>query len=406
MKLTVSTDQASGIFTIANPELLKNGNVSATIDTALLFSATPQQQSQQKPIGNSHFTLLPATSAPPAKRQLNLQVIATFSKSDYRMDVLKDFDDFLIQIEQNEGTAVTLGATLTFRRILGNMVPASFPESLYFNYGYLRTANPFRSVVDVLPGMRLRIESQVSQLVPATGSAGSSNPFANAYVSSGQSYVNVVETRTATGPLTGFDAFLASGVPPQVTVSGDGAAGGLIDLASSALRRRWFRLVYPAQFSAGDSAGSFGGAQNAVLIGADSLITLKQASDQAIAGTPVSAQGAVAVFFRGRTYIIPEILIFLNTAPVWVSLGTTLRQLFDQFGYIPHLAGFSPKLPLQRFAPGASLLDRGGDSPHPAPYARVVFESPTVASPVTDAYDLPLLGGDSYSINSGSAFSE
>lgn len=389
MNLTV-LKQGSGVFAIIDKDLFNSGGTAISIDSGLLVPNNTQQ-----PFGNDQLRLNAISG--------NLSVsdgVVSFSGAEYRTDVLNNFDDFLTKVEQNEGRGVTPGAAGAFRRILGNVLPANFAESLYFNYGYFRSAAPFKSVVDVLPGMRLRIESQVSQLVPATSSSGSSNPFANAYVVSGQSYIDVVEIRTARTPLTGFDAFLASNVTPQVDVSGDGAAAGLIDVAGRSLQRRWFRLVYPSQFSAGDSAGSTGGARNPILLGADTLSALKQATDQAVAGQAVTVAGAVSLFFRGRTFIVPEIMIFLNSAPVWVSLGTTVRQLFDRFGYIPHLSGFHPRVPLQRYAPGASLASRSGNSAHPNPYSPVTFESPTLASPVTDAYDLPLLGGDAYSINS------
>jgi hypothetical protein len=315
--------------------------------------------------------------------------------NDYRVAVVRAFDDFLERVEGLEGKTLRVGVTSLIRRLLANQITATFPESLYFQCGFLRQASPFRQVVDLQPGMRLRVECQVSQLVPDGGEAGTN--FAHGYVAAAQAYYHVIEALADNGqPRLSLDAFLAAGIPPEVTPSPGGVAG-LIDLAGSAFAKRWLRLCYPAQFGASDSSGWTGTQGNVTLLGADTLAALNAATEQCVAGNRVTTPGAVAAFFRGRTYLVPEVMVLVNNAPHYVPLGTTVRQLFGRFCVLPRMGNFVPgSFHYFRFAP-VGTLRRTVVNPlpgYPNPYRPVLFESSPVAGP--DAFDLPVLAGDGY----------
>ena len=342
------------------------------------------------PVDNGVFSLA-------APRNLRLGAAAVNpTDAAYRTNVLDKFEDFLEKMEALEAAgSLRPGGTSLIRRLLANQIPATFPESLYFQYGYFLRKAPFRQVVDLMPGMRLRVECQFSQLVPDGGE--SFNPLANGYVAGGQAHYQIVETLDDSGkPVLGFDAFLASGVAPTVTAS-DGGAGGLIDLGDGRLRKRWWRLCYPAEFSASHATGWNGTRQNVALLGADNLPALKSATNQFFQGEAINTPGAVAAFFRGRTYLVPELVVFLNGVPHYVSLGTTVRQLFSGFSVIPRMGNFGPGLfSYFRFAPVGTLRRTtvNVQNAYPNPYRQVMFSIADQAGP--DAYDLPVLAGDSY----------
>jgi hypothetical protein len=394
--ISVSKDNLSGIWNVAPDGLFGPNGATATLDAAL-FEQENLPAAGTALVANSLFSLIPGKGDQSNTCNLHIAAQAAgFDGSQYREPVKEAFDDFLVKVEQKERHGIRRGTTGLFRRLLSNLLPATFRESLYFHYGHYQREQAFRSVVDLHAGMRLRIEWQFSQLVPGAEAGSSFNPFVNGYVGAGQSYFHLIETHTADGsPQLGFDAFLASNVPAVVTVSTGGAAG-VIDISGDQMRRRWFRLCYPPQYGASDSAGWIGPAKNVVLIGADDLGTLESATAQCISTGQVNLSGAVVAFFRGRTLPIPEILCFVNAAPCYVPVGTTVRQLFSRFAGIPHLAGFAPQsFPYLRHAPEASFLESGLDA-FPNPYRRVTFQSATVVAGPDDAYDVPVLSGDAY----------
>ena len=400
MKIRVSED-ASGVW-IVTPTGLFDGDspVSLALDAALF-----QQEKLPKPgttlITSALFSLVTGHKGASNTCQLNIdRKVAAFNGQDYRFDVLASFDDFILKVSQSEGGGIRGGTTDLFRKLLANLMPATYAESLYFNYGYFRQSNPqskppMQSRVDLQAGMRLRLECQFSQLIPA-----STDPLVNGYVAGGQSYFQLVDIPTNTGrPQLGFDAFLGSNISPMVEASSGGLAG-IIDLQGALARRRYFRLCYPAQFVKSDSAGFEGTAQNVTFIGADDLDTLNDATRAYFQTGSVSATGAVAAFFRGRTIAIPEILCFLNGNPIHVPIGTTVRQLFSTFTVLPRLAGFHPsKFPYVRYAPGTSFVKLPDDPIFPSQYRQVLFQGATVASGPLDAFDLPVLAGDGYTFD-------
>ena len=74
---------------------------------------------------------------------------------------------FLQKVEGLEGTRLRVGATEVLRSLLAPRIPATFAESLFFGTGFVAQDNPPRCYVDLSPGMRLRIDFQARQFVPA-----------------------------------------------------------------------------------------------------------------------------------------------------------------------------------------------------------------------------------------------
>lgn len=190
-----------------------------------------------------------------------------------------------------------------------------------------------------------------------------------------------------------FDPFVAGMQNTVVETSvGDGSsAAGIIDLHKSAFRKPYLRLFYPDAYPGISSAGWFGTEKNVTLIGADTIANLNDVTEQQyLKNGTVSGEGQ-AIYFRGRTAVIPEIAITINGQLEYVSLGTTVRQLLDRYLSVPAAMGGQNlgdlgMLEFQR------LLHQG---PNGQPvYRGVHFEHYQAYSDGTDVYDLPLLKGD------------
>ncbi len=370
------------------------GAFSLAVDP-VLFSSTTASFSVQ----NALFQLVlnPAQAGPahPLMGAFAVQAgIWTFDGSDLRATVRTAFDDILNQIEAQEGKGLIAGASTIVRAALAVGLPATFAESLYFSYGLVRQASPSaQTYVDITPGMRLRVESQVSQFVAPAGTQGGTpnSPLSNGFVPGSQAVYNVVELAGPSGTTqVGIDAFLAGATVPVVAPN-QGGAGGVIDLQSPSLRGRHLRLCYPTTMPSSDSVGSADPRQNVALIWANDLATLALSTAAYYQGT-----SAGALFFRGRTVAVPEIACLVNGAPIHVPVGTTVRQVLQQRGALPRVPGaISAGLEVTRLAPALGDLR---DCAFRVTPAQITFTAGTASLP--HPYDVPVLAGDSITLGS------
>lgn len=252
------------------------------------------------------------------------------------------FVDFCEQLEASEiQGALVPGATAYIARQLGESLPRAFNEALFYSYGlnpeFDSTTTPY---VNLLPGMRLRLETAARQFV----SPGS--PF-NAFVPAARLEYDIVRYVDGTGKLcTGFDAFLSAISMPTVPLTAGGqasVAGGVADLQPSG--RRHYRLVYPSTYYAASAAGNVALGSNVAIIGTDTLQDLETATTAyRKTGTCGPATGNKAsiecTIFSGRTIAVPEIpvtLAFTGSLPapapqvLYVPVGTTVRHLLERF---------------------------------------------------------------------------
>jgi hypothetical protein len=406
MKISVAKDQVSGVWNLSTDLFHDEDPVNLELDAALFDQdqlARVQPKQGALILSNNTFQL--SRGAGDNSNSCALKIdksVARFdvSSPEYREPLVGDFNDFVQQTGAHEADFIRPGASDLLRRVVANVLPASFAENLYFHYGFSRRNLPAAGgqqfCVDLQAGMRLRLESQFSQLV--LPSPTQFDPLVNGFVPGSQSFFNIVDVSNNGKPQLGFDAFLATNPLTQVDAS-QGGAGGMIDLLAT--RRRYFRICYPSQYSSSDSPGFQGQGKNVTLLGADDIPTLENATTTYFQRRAFTGSEPAAVFFRGRTIAIPEILCFLNGAATYVPVGTTVRQLFSRFTVIPRLAGFSPsKFPYQRLAPDSRFVQHslfgGFDGAFPDTYTTVSFQSATVVSGPQDAYDLPVLAGDSY----------
>lgn len=318
-----------------------------------------------------------------------------WTEPGYRAKLLENFAGLLRAVEESEEKSLVPGAASFTRRLAASVLPATFDESLYFHHGLYRgTPASQRLSVDLSPGMRLRIEHATSQFVYPRADERPEESLTNGYVASGQSRYDLVETLTPEGaPTLAFDAFLGRNALTQVAANQGGAAG-VIDLQIGG-RRRYYRLCYPAQLPSSDSPGAVGPLQNVVLIGANKLALLDQATDayyRPDTGDALAAVPEVVVHsFRGRALVVPEIPCRLNGELIYVPLGTTVRQLLQRALPLARLPGVTYGIEYYRLAPERVFFK----NPNMVRYFMPVEFKPRESSAdPSDAYDMPVIAGD------------
>ncbi len=355
--------------------LSASGNREETIRTTLprIFQTS---QTVEIGTGNPVFTI--RQSGEGSELTLNL-------KDQSQDDLSSSYQNFWDEILNQQ--AFLPGGEAVLQRRIAERLPLSYRRLLKFYYGF-HTENNY---LDLHPGMRLRIDFQNYQFVQPseqrarTGFAGSGS--ASLYVNS--------YTEPDGRQLIGFDAFssiLQLQTPAQSHEGGvDSGIGGLYELLSPARRKRHYRLFYPRSFSSGN-----GPARVPVLIGADSLTTLGEVTADWLDEDAFSAADDRTYFyFRDKATLVPEFQVFVHERPVYVAVGTTLRQLIERYQDIPP-AG----LPGQDLSPylGAArplrLIHEGKDSK--PTYVFINLEHYPPASEGSDVLDLPLVKGDRF----------
>ena len=313
----------------------------------------------------------------------NFQITGTF-----RENVKNAYLNFLKKLEESGLDASTIQLVKTR---LAEVMPVTFEELLFYHYGL----NQIEGYVDLQPGMRLRVDYQNYQFV-----APSDQTASNGFVGSGSSYYQVhsymYPANAGVEYRVGFDTFLSL-VQPLVyngTANKAEGVGGIVDLLDPVYRRPYYRLFYPNQFS--NTAGHNGAERVVVLIGADSLSDMQTATDNYLTnnGELPNSDGSVGFYFRGRATAIPEISIFLNEQPLHVPVGTTVRQLMEQYDNIPaDLPGQNPVRLQGPFRP-RRLIHKGINS-IPS-YQFINYKEIRQASNGLNEFDLPVVKGDRF----------
>jgi hypothetical protein len=314
-----------------------------------------------------------------------------------RTQLRTSFDAFRQQLEaleipkQGQPCLKPGGAFLIAQRV-AEALPLSLDESLYYRYSFDKVNN----YIDLQPGMRLRVEYSSYQLLATSGQYTK----LNGYAGNGVGYYNVVRR---TDQRVAFDAFLGqlTAPTPDTATCGLPGAGGIIDFQIGGLARRYYRLFYPPTFTSSDCPGNAGMNRNVTLIGADTLADLYNATSQYPSGNCATAaagnQAILCTVFRGRDVVIPELLVRANYQQNYVPVGTTVRNLVDQFinssfSTAPPLIGFFSFFGLYR--QWGPLLD---SSYQPSEISFGAVDT-TKLTGGQDVFDLPVIKGDALTL--------
>jgi hypothetical protein len=302
--------------------------IAVPVDARLLLPGAPSRPL----VDVGAFTLAPA--ARPGTWQVGISSdLWSFPGGPYRQQTVTAFTSFLRQVQALEGASLQVGATEVLRTLLAPRIPATFAESLFFATGFFAQDNPPRCYVDLSPGMRVRIDFQERQFVPANFPGPLSG-----FVGGGSLTATVSSIpRAGGGSRLTLSPFLTAARLPAVPPS-PGGAGGLIDLAIPPGGVRHLRVCYPPGGFVDPSSGGVAAAKgNVTLLGANDLGTLEDATTAYYtSGQPVAP---LVAYFRGRATVVPELPCFVDSAPQYVPLTTTVRHLLEPFGVVSRLPG-------------------------------------------------------------------
>lgn len=101
---------------------------------------------------------------------------------------------------------------------------------------------------------------------------------------------------------------------------------GLVDFFSSP-RSAYYRLCYPSTFINSDEPGTPRASDNICLVAID---------PDKPAPLNLSDPSVSSLMLRGRTSVTVHIQIFINNAPTYVAIGTTLGSLLQRYGVTPN----------------------------------------------------------------------
>lgn len=309
-----------------------------------------------------------------------------------RQNLATAFATLLTQLEAMEDNGQLRRGTARYvaQRIVDGL-PLQLSEALFYRYGF----NAALGYVDLMPGMRLRIEYGSYQ------SVGPGQPL-NSFTGSGVGYYDITTfLKQQNGSFVdriAFNSYLAANRAPAIAPSSSGASS-IIDVQSQHGPRRYYRLLYPNTFISPTNMGNPGLAENVTLIGADTLALIRSTTDDYEKGLPVFTGADVdAVYFAGRAILIPEVLLFVNSGPTWVPIGTTVRNVIERLGHysFPTAIGIDNAFTLARQYYQMNDLA----PPSQTNYLNMVFNP--VADAVNylgpDVYELPVIAGDSINI--------
>ncbi|HEX8689035.1 MAG TPA: hypothetical protein VF729_02205, partial [Solirubrobacterales bacterium] len=343
-------------------------NTCSNGEFSLSFEAMPKQPVNQK-------TVVTKVSAGPA---------IWSAEATARAKLREQFGGFLAAVEALEGETLIPGATRRIARELANAIPAAPVETLFFHYGLSTGMDPKTlPYVDVLPGMRLRIEAQASQFISPAGTD-------NGFLPAGEILAEVGSVQGGETRVVAFDPFLGTIRAPTVggAVTVPTVAGGLVDFEPSGGARAHWRLFSPQQVEPPSRPGRKTVAGNFTLVGAPTYVALEEAT--ASFPEPPSNKEAQPLYLvvLGRALVVPEVPVWITlkglTTIEHVRLGTTLTNVIERYTPVPLEAN-----------PGAPPL-----------LMRVVGSSTTGFTIYSDGlpaytpelFDLPLIAGDSITI--------
>ena len=357
-------------------------------------------------IGDGDFTLAFSGPSKPPYNQGNVTASVTIGANAWvcdpgaRQTLMRSFTSFLLALEAS-GALVPGGLQVVASQV-ADWSPAPLAETLFWRYSLSAGTYPQTiPYVVVRPGMRLRVDGEVSQFVdPASPQ--------NGYVTGSRVSFGVGSTAASGGGrVVTFDALLGAiraptVAPPAVpspvtgaTPAGTAVAAGAMDLSPTGGQRAYWRLLYPPSVPSPLDAGDLAIGDNVVLLGAPSLADLEKATGD----YPKSLDSAnVYLTFLGRALAVPEIPVFLTLGNgprwlEWVPVGTTLANVVERFTTLP----LSPQQSLLSGFARPSTASQTQSATVPVKLTVSDQQALTALPPAM--FDVPLIAGDGVTLN-------
>jgi hypothetical protein len=368
-----------------------NAGKASELKLPLLFAGGSAQLSNGYSNKDFSLSLKPAPNQKPNQTTVSTEVSAGTAiwscAAAARAELRANFADFLANVEALEGETLIPGATRRIATALAPTIPAAPAETLYFRYGLSTGLDPKTpAYVDVLPGMRLRVEAQASQYL----SPGSNQ---NGYLPGGEIRAEVTSVPAGKGSprAIAFDPFLATIRAP--TVAGTPAvptiAGGLVDLNPTGGARTHWRLFAPRQVGPPRGPDEATVATNFTLVGAPTYASLETAT-ASYPNPPVSGVQPLYVIVLGRALVVPEIPIWITASGLTgiehVRLGTTLTNVIERYTTVPLDPTWPSPVGMRRMTASGKSLEFS------------IFIDNNLLALTPELFDLPLIAGDSVTL--------
>jgi|GEM_PF-3432172 len=352
-----------------------------------------------------------ATITAPASK---LYVTSTTDRQQLAQNFL-GFRQALVKLQTGGSSCLLPGGAELLSERLAQGMPLPLDEVPLYRYGY----DPSQSAVELRPGMRVRLVN--SGLFDENTSA--SPTLTSAFTGTGTATIAVSSGPLGTDPTKLPDLSLSPFLSPfglQVGISSGSwkpvksvrYAASVLDLVSAGDAEPYLGLVYSPSSSKVPPIDqpTVDLDENPVLVWAQTPEDLASQIELLSAGATSEACGTkgVCTVLYGRAALVPEIQVTVNLQPVWVPVGTTLRQVIaatrDWTGPDTTPTGALQTL-LWRIVPPTSQGQTAGLAQVTFPRAQGNFNASATLRP--SAFDVPLVRGDQIvlgqSPNSGTA---
>lgn len=289
-----------------------------------------------KAIVEDPFTIEPSGAASlPYKLTIAADALAwTFDTTGVRATLQSAYINFLKKIEKPEDPlpgVTPYGISLVQAAIAGIM-PQTFAEQLYYNFGFSAVSTVGAGYVDLRPGMIMRV------LTSDYINIGQSNlpSWINGYAGANVMDIEIGGYNSSTEWLTGFNAFLSMlsaqailhvSTPAASVNSAQAGLASPVDLYYTQFVQPFYRLYFPSAVSSAWGTGSNATGSNFTLAAAGSYKDLQN--------TTVDPSGFSTAYFRGRAIVEVMIKVLVNGYERIVPVGTTLGNLLEQLGARP-----------------------------------------------------------------------
>ncbi len=393
--LFLSTD------TLASPYLAPSASLNFGKQALALYLPNLLTAATSPLPSNTSFSLSTTTTAPWTYLLTVNQTDAvwSFDASAIRAALLADITDFFTQMSAQ---GLTAQGDLLLRQALARILPLTFVETLFYAYNFNVAdggAGQGQGLIDLTPGLALRVEVESYQVLPTAYASG------NAGVTGGAVFdYDVASYRSGNTWRLGFDAFLSRLVDHGVLFPGpfggtstpeQSGAGGSPDFYYPNFLQAYYRLIFPNTFlssyeSAKGSVVSQNLRNNVTMIAAATRAELDSATT-VLQNPSNSFQAVKAVYFRGRCLVSVRLHILLNGVSISVPLGTTVANILDRYAAQAAAGGRSAQLRMWRGLDGVAVQ---GWPTGLSSQIRLDWTPGCTWGDGTTWLDLPLLHGD------------
>jgi hypothetical protein len=321
----------------------------------------------------------------------------SFDTTSFRPTLQADYVQLLTSLESpgaGLAGASPYGIYLV-QSAIARMMPQTFDEQLYYNFGLSLSTSAGSAYVDLRPGMVLRVV--LSDYVSINEQ--SLPTWLNGYAGATLFDFEIGSYQTNGAWRVGFDGFLNQLAAhnalqvsaPFKSTSGAGQSGvaAAADLYYPQFQQAYYRAFVPATLLSPSSTTNANQVNlNFAIVAAASFATINNA-------TPNPQQYATA-YFRGRSTLEAMIRVRVDGGERLVPVGTSLGNLLEQLQRRPNAAGRSGGLRLLRASGPGQTATSAAASLAGQLEVTLDWQGGVVYAAGTgyDGYSLPLLAGD------------